>query len=177
MVQAPRNDPVAGPRGRGRPSAPDEPEPAALDTDPPSWLKHPAALIAWNRAIALLTESRMVASADLTTLGRYCQYLAEWCELTECIDLEGLLVDRERRVVNKKDQPSYTDRIANPAINARDTIERALRQVEKALGLDPAAYLAITKDMAAQARERAKIGGQSNRPRVGGFLNKKEKPP
>lgn len=157
MVQASKHSP-AGPRSRAS-QGPEAPAFDPASVEPPSWLSGEA-LKAWGRALVLMTGARTAAEADLTSLARYCQFLSEWIDLTEAIMRDGHT--REDRFGSPK---------LNPAVSARDGIERSLRALEKALGLDPSSYLALTKDLASQARERAKVRGTGQR-RVGGFLNK-----
>lgn len=159
MVQAPQNSP-AGPKSRGR-NAPDAtPDPTEQpDTTPPLWLDdraHPA----WEAAIALLTQVRIVAKSDLTALARYCQLLCEWIILTHDIRERGHSI--ETRSGEKM----------NPSVPARSQIETALRSLEKALGLDPSSYLDLTRDLAKSLTDKQKARG--NRRSVGGFLNKKD---
>lgn len=155
MTQAPQNAP--NPRSRATP-ADERPEQHA-DTTPPSWLTDEDALTAWSAAVQLLTAVRIVAKSDLTALARYCKLLSEWIALTKDIDLNG------HTVADRFDQMKL-----NPSVQARDAIERSIRALEKALGLDPQSYMDLTKDLskAATGRQKAK-GGRS----VGGFLNKK----
>lgn len=159
MPQAPRNSPN-GPRSRGG-SAADTPDPADQpDTTPPLWLDD-RAIPAWNAAVDLLTQVRIVAKSDLTALARYCQFLCEWIECTKDIRDRG-------HSVNTK-----TGEKVNPSVSARHQIELALRSLEKALGLDPSSYLDLTKDLDKRLADKNKARG--NRGSVGGFLNAKDK--
>lgn len=161
MTQAPQNAP-GGPRSRtiptGDPKPDDTPEPQHADTTPPDWLGADARP-AWDAAVALLTAVRIVARSDLTALARYCKLLTEWISLTKDIDANGHTIE------DRFGQPKL-----NPAVSARDQIERSIRALEKALGLDPQSYMDLTKDLskALTGRQKAYSGR-----RVGGFLNKK----
>ena len=154
MTQAPQHA-VNGPRSRAKPQA--EPPEQHADTTPPDWLTKDARP-AWDAAVLLLTSVRIVAKSDLTALARYCQLLSEWIGLTERIGEQGHVT---------------TDRFGqdklNPAVQARDSIERSIRALEKALGLDPQSYMDLTKDLSKALTGRQKAG--SGR-RVGGFLKK-----
>lgn len=156
MTQAPQNAPN-GPKSRAAPA--DEPPEQTEDTTPPDWLTEDAHA-AWTAAVALLTSVRIVAKSDLTALARYCQFLAEWIDLTAKIAANGhTLEDRFGQIK------------ANPEVAARDSIEQRLRQLEKALGLDPSSYLDLTKDLAKAVTDKNKA---RNGKRVGGFLNTKK---
>lgn len=161
MPQAPRHDP-AGPMSRGNLPATDNLDPVEQpDTSPPDWLTKDA-LPAWRAAVDLLTRVRIVAKSDLTALARYCQLLAEWIILTDDIMVSGHTVaDR------------FQQQKLNPSVQARDAIERSIRALEKALGLDPSSYMDLTRDLAKQTQQRGKV---RNGRGVGGFLNK-GKPP
>ena len=157
MTQAPQNAPN-GPRSRA-PASDAEPEQHA-DTTPPSWLTDADGVAAWDAAVQLLTAVRIVAKSDLTALARYCKLLSEWIKLTADIDTNGH-TQEDRFGQNK----------LNPSVQARDAIERSIRALEKALGLDPQSYMDLTKNIAGAATGRQKAkGGKS----VGGFLNKKK---
>lgn len=159
MPQAPRNSPN-GPRSRGSAAAGTTPDPAEQpDTTPPLWLDD-RAIPAWNAAVDLLTQVRIVAKSDLTALARYCQLLCEWIELTKDIR------DRGHSIATK------TGEKLNPSVSARDSIERSLRSLEKALGLDPSSYLDLTRDLHKSLTDKNKARG--GRGSVGGFLNKKD---
>lgn len=160
MPQAPRNSPN-GPRSRGTgatgASAPDPAE--QPDCSPPLWLDD-RAIPAWNAAVDLLTQVRIVAKSDLTALARYCQLLCEWIVLTKDIR------DRGHSIVTKAGEK------VNPSVSARTQIEGALRSLEKALGLDPSSYLDLTRDLHKSLTDKNKAKG--GRGSVGGFLNTKK---
>lgn len=156
MPTPPRNSPN-GARQRG--AAPDLDNAEQPDTTPPLWLDD-RAIPAWNAAIELLTSVRIVAKSDLTALARYCQYLCEFIELTKDIREEGHSI------------PTKDSYKTNPAVVARGTIETALRSLEKALGLDPASYLDLTRDLSKALTDKKKARG--NQASVGGFLNSKK---
>lgn len=160
MPQAPRHSPN-GPRSRGTgDTASNAPNPAEQpDTTPPLWLDD-RAIPAWNAAVDLLTQVRIVAKSDLTALARYCQFLCEWIECTKDIR------DRGHSITTKQGEK------VNPSVSARHQIELALRSLEKALGLDPSSYLDLTKDLHKSMTDRNKARG--GRGSVGGFLNKKD---
>lgn len=158
MVQAPKHDPN-GPQARPGPAA-DAPLVQTEDTTPPDWLSEDA-LPAWTAAVALLTSVRIVARSDLTALARYCKLLSEWIDLTGDIDTKGH-VTKDRFGQDK----------LNPAVQARDSIERSIRALEKALGLDPQSYMDLTKNLSGKLTDRHKARGGK---RVGGFLNKAPK--
>lgn len=151
MVQAPQSDPN-GPRSRA--GAAEEPPAQTADTNPPEWLSDDAHA-AWVAAVALLTSVRIVAKSDLTALARYCQLLTEWIGLTEAITRDGH-VTPDRFGQDK----------LNPSVTARDSIERAIRGLEKALGLDPQSYMDLTRDLSKALTGKHKVGGRS----PGGFL-------
>lgn len=146
---------------RSRGTLPDgTPDPAKQpDTTPPLWLDD-RAIPAWNAAVELLTTVRIVAKSDLTALSRYCQYLCEFIELTKAIREEGHSI------------PTKDSHKTNPAVVARGTIETALRSLEKALGLDPASYLDLTRDLNKALTDKHKTKGKRS---AGGFLNAKPK--
>lgn len=53
----------------------DRPEPEFKQVsaaDPPTWVTDPDALAEWRNACALLTATRVLTEADLTTLAHYC---------------------------------------------------------------------------------------------------------
>jgi P27 family predicted phage terminase small subunit len=152
MPQAPRHDPK-GPLSRAKPAPAEEVE--QPDTDPPKWLTENARP-AWNAAVELLTRVRVVAKSDLTALARYCQLLQEWIELTDNISEEG------HAITDRFGQPKL-----NPCVTARDSIERSIRSLEKALGLDPQSYIDLTRDLARQVKDKNRVKGRRS---VGGFL-------
>lgn len=157
MVQHPRNSPN-GPRSRGVTA--DDAAPAQQpDTTPPLWLDD-RAIPAWNAAVDLLTQVRIVAKSDLTALARYCQLLCEWIILTKDIR------ERGHSVVTKAGET------VNPSVRARTQIETAVRSLEKALGLDPSSYMDLTRDLAKAVTDKNKTRG--GRGSVGGFLNTKK---
>lgn len=167
MTQAPRHD-SSGPLSRA--PAPDSaPDPAEQpDTKPPNWLTEDAHT-AWDAAVALLTSVRIVAKSDLTALARYCQYLSEWIALTNDINERGHILEIE---VEEGKTPRGRGVYTNPAVMQRDAIERSIRSLEKALGLDPASYLDLTRDLNKALTDRKKVKGGR---RVGGFLNTDKK--
>lgn len=159
MVQHARNSPN-GPRSRGTDTAASGPVTAQQpDCSPPLWLDS-RALPAWNAAVDLLTQVRIVARSDLTALARYCQLLCEWIVLTKDIR------DRGHSIVTKAGET------VNPSVRARTQIETALRSLEKALGLDPSSYLDLTRDLHKSLTDKNKARG--GRGSVGGFLNTKK---
>lgn len=161
MTQAPQNAPN-GPRSRATPAPVDDAPEQHEDTTPPDWLTKDAHT-AWDAAVRLLTSVRIVAKSDLTALARYCQFLQEWIDLTDQISVNGhTLTDRFGQIK------------ANPEVAARDSIEQRLRQLEKALGLDPSSYLDLTKDLNKAVTDKNKA---RNGRRVGGFLNTKKDAP
>lgn len=157
MTQAPANSPT-GPRSRG-PGQDTKPDAAKQpDTTPPDWLAEKA-YPAWNAAIELLTSVRIISKSDLTAVGRYAKYLTEFIDLTASIDAEGHTT--EDRFGQAK---------ANPAVAMRDAIERSIRSLEKALGLDPQSYADLTRDIHKAALRKNQVQGKRG---GGGFLKKK----
>ncbi len=164
-MQAPRHD-RNGPLSRTQ--EPVDSDDAGLQAPPPEapeWMTDDYAVAAWDSGVRILTAQRTLAEADLGALGRYCQFVAEWVTLTKDI------TDNGHTAKNR-----FEEERARPQVSQRDSIERSLRNLEKALGLDPAAHLAITRDLAAVARDRSK-GSGGGKSRTGGFLNKKPEPP
>lgn len=157
MVQAPSHAPD-GPRARGRRIENNlEGQP---NTDPPDWLNtkaHPA----WWAAIDLLTSVRIISKSDLVAVARYCKFLTEWIDLTANIDANG-----------HTSEDRFGQMKANPSVAMRDAVERSIRSLEKALGLDPQSHADLTRDINKALKDKNKVRGRRG---AGGFLNQKDK--
>ena len=172
MPQAPRHS-QSGPRAQGGADTdnPEEPLPAleevdTADLEPPAWLGDANSIDAWNKAVRLMRAMhRRFNPSDLVSLARYAEYVGNWHQYTETLGADGKFIDGRFGLV------------AHPALAERAKCEFCIRSLEKALGLDPASFLDLTKDLSRVARDKAAREGPGRRAkRVGGFLNKSEGP-
>lgn len=156
----------------------DEPAdvPATIDPvlqyvpEPPAFLHGTSdtsamALATWRGVTPLLVEARALRESDLFSLARYCQYSAEWVELTRDIDANGWTVVNETKNGNTTSP--------NPSVMSRQRVESAMQSLEQALGLNPAARLKVQKSLMAALKDLPLAGRQQTANRGGavGFMN------
>lgn len=105
---------------------------------PPTWLVQKAARALWTKLHSDLTAARFLEGTDHAALGRYCQYMAEWVDLTDKIITEGWTYVTSSEHVEEMRRP-------NPAVRFRKDVESSLKALEDSLGLNPRYRMAITQ--------------------------------
>ncbi len=147
------------------------PEPLDFVPSPPEWLAGTTGAIgsmavdAWNTLAPLLVDARQLRDGDQISLARYCRYVAEWVELSNEIDINGLTI------VNTTKFGETT--IENPAFRARARNETAIAALEKELGLSPRARVEVQSRLMRHQASLPTLPGKNAAPQSGavGFLN------
>jgi P27 family predicted phage terminase small subunit len=94
----------------------------------------------WRRLQPLATGMKLLKATDEWTLGRFCQYQAEWVHFTRVLAAEGYWYE-------KVQGNGETAKLPHPASRARRDAERSLQSLGEAMGLTPAARLRITQQL------------------------------
>lgn len=84
----------------------------------------------WQRVVPEIEAMGLLATLDRGVLVRYCRGWADWCELDEKLQANGMIVKGRRDSL-----------VRNPLWMMRSDIEVTLEALGKQLGLTPAARL------------------------------------
>ena len=99
------------------------------------------ALAAWRHLQAELQTLRLLKTTDAYTLGRFCQYHAEWVHATRVLAAEGYWYERKLGT-------GETAKLPHPAARMRRDAMMALKDLGDAMGLTPSARLRLTQQLA-----------------------------
>ena len=142
------------------------PHPPTILTDNPTDLNNRAVEI-WDGLAEYIHDARLLRLGDVASLARLCRYIAEWEQLTEILDVDGLTVNHKVRGLQR-----------HPALLARNSLETQIESLEKQFGLTPEARLKITKNFADSLRNLPLAGKgrgeEAEKAGPVGFLTKKD---
>ena len=99
------------------------------------------AIAAWRHLQGELQTLRLLKTTDAYTLGRFCQYHAEWVYATRVLAAEGYWYERVLGT-------GETAKLPHPAARMRRDAMSALKDLGDAMGLTPSARLRLTQQLA-----------------------------
>lgn len=123
---------------------------------------------AWHTLAPMLVDNRTLRESDLFSLARYCQYVAEWVELTQTLNTEGFTVVNTTR--------NGETHAVHPAVAVRRTNEQSMANLERELGLAPESRLNLQKRLMQAFKQMPHAERMQEAPRGGGAVGFLEAP-
>ena len=99
------------------------------------------AIAAWAHLQQQLQTLRLLKTTDTYTLGRFCQYHAEWVYATRVLAAEGYWYERVLGT-------GETAKLPHPASRMRRDANAAMKDLGDAMGLTPQARMRLAQQMA-----------------------------